>query len=122
MTIHDFILGMPEKTFDKDMKKRYEDAKKLLKKSGGGAFLLMALPNITEEQHEKWALGEKLECVNLAVYSCNDYTLSALINMLKCKIGRILKDNSEVMMLDVLSQIKSRMIIDEEDLKNGDES
>ena len=118
MTIKDFIMGMPEKTFDKDVKEKYEKAKKLLKESGGGAFMLIAIPNISKDEHEKWSLGETIDVANLAVYSCNSYTLSALNNLLAARVAEIVKDNPDVLLLDALSQFKGHMIIDEEDLKD----
>ena len=107
----------------KELNKHDKIRKEMLEKCDGGIYLEIFVPNMSKEEFEKWELGESIEnsgytfCVGEAKHS----THVVFHNVLCSFKHEFEKDNPMVMLGELVSQMKNKMVIDEEDL-NDDES
>lgn len=97
----------------------YEETKKILKEGNGGIFWLVALPNITPDEYEKYEFDiEGIKGVNASSGACNSATLAVFDNVLDDMKMRIRKECPELFLEKLASHFKSKLIINEEDLKD----
>ena len=87
-------------------------------KDNEGLFMVVAIPKIKKDEFEKWQLGESLKLVDVMCSSCTGRELTVYFNLLSHARDRLIKREPMVLMGDYISRIKSRLVIDEEDLKD----
>ena len=96
--------------------------KEMIEKCDGGVYLEVFIPNLSYEEFEKWELGGQIENAGytFCVGEATNRTQLVFHNAIRGFIHKYEKDNPMLMLGDMLSQLKNKMVIDEEDLDDNE--
>lgn len=96
--------------------------KEMIEKCDGGIYLEIFIPNLSQEEFEKWQLGEAIENAgySFCVEEATNRTRVVFHNSLRGFVDTFEKDNPMIMLGELVSQMRNKMVIDEEDLKDNE--
>ena len=87
----------------------------------GFAYIEILVPKPSDEDFERWELGESVNCGAVRNIVCgNNKTVVMLLNTMEGALHRIRMEHPEIMLEELRSQMKANMVINEEDLNNNE--
>lgn len=110
------------KQLPKEINDHDKTRKEMIEKCDGGIYLEIFIPNLTQEEFEKWQLGEPIEDAgySFCVGEATNRTRVVFHNALHGFVDKFEKDNPMVMLGELVSQMRNKMVIDEEDLDDNE--
>lgn len=96
--------------------------KEMIEKCDGGIYLEVFIPNLSEEEFEKWQLGESIENAGYS-FCVGEATNRARVvfhNALRRFLNDFEEDDPRVLLGEMIAQMKSKMVINEEDLDDNE--